>query len=470
MSKARTIADQALRLLAGPGRDAYIDAACGKDPALRAEVEKRIAGSEADPLANPEEASALIHAALEASRGATRAEETGTVVGDYHCIEEIGRGGFGVVYRAEQQRPVRREVALKILKLGMDTEEIVRRFEAERQALALMDHPHIAHVYDAGATSTGRPYFVMELVRGPTLTEFCDSETLDLERRLRLFEDVCGAIQHAHQKGIIHRDIKPTNILVEQGEGKGGSKPMVKVIDFGIAKATQEELTEHTIHTRLEQFMGTPAYVSPEQAQLGGFDVDTRTDIYSLGVLLYEILTGRTPFDSRELLEAGYDEIRRRVCEEEPPRPSTRLSRLTEAEITGLATRRSTRPRVLQSGLSGDLDWIVMKCLEKERGRRYDTANSLLADLRRYARAEPISARPPSMVYRLRKYTQRYRTFVAAGAMVFLSLILATIVSSRQSVKAAAAREQALVALDEKNVMLSEMLTHNGLDAAVEGD
>src|SRR5205823_14789667 len=313
-------------------------------------------------------------------------EGPGAVIGSYKLLEEIGEGGFGVVFMAEQTRPVRRRVALKVLKPGMDTRQVVARFEAERQALALMDHANIAHVFDGGETESGRPYFVMELVRGVAITEFCDQNQLDVRERLKLFVDVCQAVQHAHQKGVIHRDIKPSNVLVTMHD----SKAVVKVIDFGIAKATGQLLTEKTLFTNFAQMIGTPMYMSPEQAQMSGLDVDTRSDIYALGVLLYELLTGTTPFDKERLRTAGYDEIRRIIREEEPARPSTRLSTIGQAATTASANRRSD-PRRLSQLFRGELDWIVMKCLEKDRGRRYETASALAADVEHYLNDEPVA-------------------------------------------------------------------------------
>jgi serine/threonine protein kinase len=288
-------------------------------------------------------------------------------------------------------------VALKIIKLGLDTRQVVARFETERQALALMDHPNIARIFDGGATATGRPYFVMELVRGVSITEYCDAQRLPAAKRLELFTQVCRAIQHAHQKGIIHRDIKPSNILVTLHDGV----PVPKVIDFGIAKATQAELTEKTVYTQFQHFIGTPAYMSPEQAEMGGLDIDTRSDIYSLGVLLYELLVGKTPFDSKELLAAGLDEMRRTIREREPPRPSTRLRSMAGKELTSTAERREAEAPKLISLLRGDLDWIVMKCLEKDRTRRYEAATGLSTDVQRYLDNEPVLARPPSVAYRV---------------------------------------------------------------------
>jgi len=336
----------------------------------------------------------------------------------YKILQKLGEGGCGEVYMAEQTEPVRRRVALKVIKLGMDTKQVIARFEAERQALALMDHPNIAKVLDAGATETGRPYFVMELVKGIRITDFCDQQHLSTSERLGLFTQVCQAIQHAHQKGIIHRDVKPSNILVTLHDGV----PVPKVIDFGIAKATEQPLTEKTVFTAFGQFMGTPAYMSPEQAELSGLDIDTRSDIYALGVLLYELLTGRTPFDAKELLQAGLDEMRRRIREEEPMRPSTRLSTMADADLTTIAQQRQSEPAKLTRFVRGDLDWIVMKCLEKDRRRRYETANGLVMDIQRHLNNEPVMACPPSAAYRLQKLVRRNKLAVGAVTAVGVAL------------------------------------------------
>ncbi len=337
----------------------------------------------------------------------------------YKILQKLGEGGCGEVYMAEQTEPVRRRVALKVIKLGMDTRQVIARFEAERQALAMMDHPNIAKVLDAGTTGAGRPYFVMELVKGIRITDYCDQNTLSTGERLGLFTQVCKAIQHAHQKGIIHRDIKPSNILVTLHDGV----PVPKVIDFGIAKATEQPLTEKTVFTAFGQFMGTPAYLSPEQAELSGLDIDTRSDIYALGVLLYELLTGKTPFDAKELLKAGLDEMRRRIREEEPQRPSTRLSTLANADLTQVARHRKSDPAHLTRFIRGDLDWIVMKCLEKDRTRRYETANGLAMDIRRHLSSEPVTARPPSATYRFQKLVRRNKLAVAAVGAVATALV-----------------------------------------------
>ncbi len=360
-------------------------------------------------------------------------ESPGAVIGRYKLLEKIGEGGMAVVYMAEQTEPIRRKVALKIIKLGMDTKSVIARFEAERQALAMMDHPNIAKVFDAGATETGRPYFVMELVQGVSITEYCDKNKLATRRRLELFVQVCNAVQHAHQKGIIHRDIKPSNVLVTMHD----DKPVPKVIDFGIAKATNQRLTEKTLLTRYAHFIGTPAYMSPEQAQMSGLDVDTRTDIYSLGVLLYELLTGATPFDAETLRKAGYTEIQRIICETDPLKPSTRLGTLGQA-LTDIAQYRQANPESLRKLLKGDMDWIVMKCLEKDRTRRYETAHGLAEDIERHLRNEPILAHSPGLLYRIQKFWQRHRQHITMAAVVTILLagLIITVWMYLQSVNA----------------------------------
>jgi serine/threonine protein kinase/Tfp pilus assembly protein PilF len=427
-------------------RAEYLDQACQGMAELRARVEALLqAHQEASGFL--QEPSGKSVATID---GGSLVDRPGSVIGPYKLLEQIGEGGFGVVFMAEQTEPVRRKVALKVLKPGMDTRQVVARFEAERQALALMDHPNIARVFDGGETAGGRPYFVMELVKGLPITDYCDQSRLTPRERLGLFVDVCQAVQHAHQKGIIHRDLKPSNVLATLHDGT----PLVKVIDFGIAKALGQQLTDKTLFTGFAQLIGTPLYMSPEQAALSNVDVDTRSDIYSLGVLLYELLTGTTPFEMERLREADYDEIRRIIREEEPPRPSTRLSELgsrhtpsavVPADCPGeslandrtrsvptpagstlatVAAQRRTEPARLMKQVRGELDWIVMKCLEKDRNRRYETASALAADLQRYLHVEPVLACPPSPWYRLRKFAQRNKTGLALAGLAFFVVLL----------------------------------------------
>jgi serine/threonine protein kinase/Tfp pilus assembly protein PilF len=343
----------------------------------------------------------------------------GLIGGKYRLLKELGSGGMGVVYLAEQLEPIRRRVALKIIKLGMDTRQVVARFESERQALAVMDHPHIAKVFDAGATETGRPYFVMELARGIPITDFCDRHKLSTRERLQLFIPVCQAVQHAHQKGVIHRDLKPSNILVVIQD----DRPVPKIIDFGIAKATDHRLTQRTLFTEQGQLIGTPEYMSPEQAEMSGLDVDTRTDIYSLGVVLYELLVGLLPFDSQKLRSAGFGEIQRIIRETEPPKVSTRFSAQKETQAA-IAEKRRADPGSLVKLLRGDLDWITMKAMAKDRTHRYSTASELAADIERHLRREPVSAGPPSALYRVSKYIRRHKLGVAAAGVVILALLI----------------------------------------------
>jgi serine/threonine protein kinase len=399
-------------------RAAFLDQACNGDSPLLARLIALLAAHESPVSLG--------------SSSALPDERAADVIGRYKLREKLGEGGCGAVWAAEQREPVKRRVALKIIKLGMDTRQVIARFEAERQALAMMDHPNIAKMLDAGATETGRPYFVMELVRGIPITAYCDENNLTTTQRLDLLIKVCHAIQHAHQKGIIHRDIKPSNVLITLHDGV----PVPKVIDFGIAKATQQELTEKTIYTKFQQFIGTPAYMSPEQAEMSGLDIDTRSDIYSLGVLLYELVTGRTPFDSKELLKQGVDEIRRTIREKEPPRPSTRIRTFQNEELTAAARRRSTDPRRLAASVRGDLDWIAMRCLEKDRTRRYDTANGLAMDIQRHIRHEPVVARPPSASYRVQKFVRRHRIGLAAAAAVVAVIVAGSIVTTVQALRA----------------------------------
>jgi len=399
-------------------RAAYLDEACAGNAELRTQVDALLKwDSEAGGFMD------LPDRDPNATREAPLiADMTGTEIGRYQLLEKIGEGGMATVYMAEQRHPICRRVALKIIKLGMDTKQVIARFEAERQALALMDHPNIATVLDAGATETGRPYFVMELVRGLAITKFCDTNNLTTQERLGLFVSVCHAVQHAHQRGIIHRDIKPSNVLVTLHDGR----PVPKVIDFGIAKALNQRLTEKTVFTRYSQMIGTPEYMSPEQAEMTGLDVDTRTDVFSLGVLLYELLTGRTPFDSEYLLSKGYGEMQRILREEEPTRPSTKVSTLGEA-LTEVARHRRVAPDALGRLMRGDLDWIVMKTLEKDRTRRYETVHSLAEDVERHLRNEPITASSPGTIYRLQKFLRRNRTRVltwSAAAVIVVGLLL----------------------------------------------
>ena len=408
-------------------RAAWLDRECAGDAALRGRVEALLRGHEAasDFLERPPVERPL----------PSIDERTGDAFGRYTLSRKVGEGGYGVVWLADQHEPVRRHVALKIIKLGMDTRQVITRFEAERQALAMMDHPDIARVFDAGATESGRPYFVMEFVDGVPITRYCDEHGLPVAARLELFSRVCVALQHAHQKGVIHRDLKPSNVLVTLRDGA----PAPKIIDFGIAKATRGRLTDRTLVTDAEQFIGTPAYMSPEQAEQRELEIDTRSDIYSLGVLLYELLAGRLPYDPQSLVRAGLDEIRRIIREVEPARPSTRVSTLANADRATVARLRGVAPTRLSAVLRGDLDWIVMRCLEKDRERRYGTAHELADDVRRHLRSEPVVARPPETLYRVRKFVARNRLACASAAIVAAALIVGTMVSVRAAVRASRA-------------------------------
>ncbi|MGB7159640.1 MAG: serine/threonine-protein kinase, partial [Tepidisphaeraceae bacterium] len=404
----RTTFDQALAIESSEERLAYLANACAGDPKLRGDVETLLCAYAAAStfLETPAvSAAADVVVGLDAP---VLLLPPGTVIGRYTLLEPIGEGGYGTVFMAEQTSPVHRKVALKIIKAGMDTKQVIARFEAERQALALMDHPNIAKVHDAGVTDAGRPYFVMELVKGTPITKYCDEHRLLPRARLELFVQVCHAVQHAHTKGIIHRDLKPTNVLVALYDGC----PVPKVIDFGVAKATGQQLSERTMFTGLGDVIGTLEYMSPEQAELNQLDVDTRSDIYSLGVLLYELVTGSTPLENKRARSAALLEMLRVVREEEPPRPSTRLT--TTAELPSIAACRGLEPKKLCGLVRGELDWIVMKALEKDRSRRYETANGLAADVRRYLSNEPVIARPPSSSYRLQKLIRRNKLTFAA--------------------------------------------------------
>ena len=437
--RLENVFSEARALDANEARTAFLDRACSGDAELRARVEAllrahRDAGSFLDaPVIDPE-------ATLQQT---PLTEKPGARIGRYKLLQLIGEGGFGAVYMAEQEEPVRRKVALKIIKLGMDTRQVIARFEAERQALALMDHPNIARVLDAGATETGRPFFVMELVKGIPITEFCDQGRLSTLERLALFIQVCRAVQHAHQKGIIHRDIKPSNVLVTLHD----STAVPKVIDFGIAKATCQPLTDKTLFTEFRQFIGTPEYMSPDQAEISGLDVDTRTDIYSLGVLLYVLLTGTVPFDSRTLRGAGFDEIKRIIRDVEPPRPSARVQTLARTQAgSTIATQRRSEPAVLSRLMHGELDWIVMKAMDKDRTRRYQTASELAQDVERYLNDEPILAGPPRVGYRLAKFVHRNRVAVAAALSVVAALAGGFVLATTYYFAAAHERDLARVA------------------------
>ena len=400
-------------------REAFLKKACAGNVKLEKEVRSLI-----DHLSEPDsvfdEDPTVRSTQGGAANPAPLTEGPGMMIGPYKILQQIGEGGFGVVFMAEQQSPVIRKVALKVIKLGMDTKEVVARFEAERQALALMEHPNIAKVFDAGATDSGRPYFVMELVRGIPMTQFCDENRLNTQQRLELFSDACAAVQHAHQKGIIHRDIKPSNVMVSVSD----DRPLLKVIDFGVSKAMQQRLTEKTLFTQFNQFIGTPAYMSPEQAR-SAVDIDTRSDLYSMGVLLYELLTGLKPFDTKKLLSAGFEEIRRTICDVDPPKPSTRLSALTQANRSVIAHHRQANPDRLGNLIKGELDWIVMKAMEKDRKRRYATASELSEDVHRFLNHEPVTAAAPSVAYIFGKFARRHRTVIWTVS-IFILLLLST--------------------------------------------
>ncbi|MEW6160760.1 MAG: protein kinase, partial [Verrucomicrobiota bacterium] len=417
-------------------RARFLDQACANDAERRHRVEALLRSFEcADAIFGGTETRPV--ASIEND---PLTEGPGTCIGPYKLLQKIGEGGMGVVYMAQQEHPIQRKVALKIIKVGMDTRQVVARFEAERQALAMMDHPNIARVFDGGCTDSGRPYFVMELVQGVPITEFCDKNKLSPLERINLFIPVCRAIQSAHQKGIIHRDIKPSNVLVTLHHGE----PMPKVIDFGVAKATNQKLTEKTLFTNYATMIGTPAYMSPEQAEMSSMDVDTRTDIYSLGVLLYELLTGTTPFDQKQLLSKGFGEMQRIIAEEEPQRPSIRASTMEAEKQTTVARNRRLASAALETALKGDLDWITMKCLEKDRRRRYETPNELIADLLKHLNHEPVSAAAPTVGYRMQKFYQRNRALVHAAVAIGIILVMATLISVSMAIRMSQLRNEAL--------------------------
>jgi len=442
-------------------RDEWIVQACGDDSRLRQRVDRLIAAHDepgSEDLFDQEtvavdgsnrrsgrSAEAVVDAGVQMELG-------GDQIGRYRLIEQLGEGGFGTVWSAEQLEPISRQVALKVIKVGMDTREVIARFEAERQALALMEHPNIAKVFDAGATGRGRPFFVMELVNGLPVTEFCDAAKLGARERLQLFVEICGAVSHAHQKGIVHRDLKPSNILA----GFDGDRPTVTVIDFGIAKAIHQPLTDETIQTQWNQFIGTPQYMSPEQAGLAPQDIDTRSDIYSLGVILFELLSGRPPISRESLLEGGLDEMRRVICEQEPPRLSTLVSTIGDADLKKIASQRRMQPSRLRQFLRDDLDWILHKTLEKDRERRYETAGALVDDIRRFLDNETVSAMPPSALYQFRKFARRHRGALVTTLAVAAALVAGTIVSTWQAIEAHQAREELSATLTKTRVALAE--------------
>jgi WD40 repeat protein/serine/threonine protein kinase len=443
-ANVQSIFGRALEMESAADRAAYLDQACGPDAGLRAEVQELLAanGRAGEFMRQP---AAAVAAGIIGSYEPL-SEGPGTWVGPYKLLQQIGEGGMGVVYMAEQEEPVRRKVALKIIKPGMDSKQVVARFEAERQALALMDHTNIAKVFDAGTTETGRPYFVMELVHGISLTKYCDDNQLTPRQRLELFVPICQAIQHAHQKGIIHRDVKPTNVLVTMYD----DHPVPKVIDFGVAKAVEQRLTEKTLFTQYGTMVGTFEYMSPEQAEMNAFGVDTRSDIYSLGVLLYELLTGTTPLDRQRLREAGFGEIMRLIKEEEPPKPSTRLS-TSGAALATISQQRRTEPARLVDLVRGELDWIIMRCLDKDRTRRYETANALARDVDRYLKDEPVEACPPTAGYRLRKFARKHKKLLATAAAFAALLLLGVAASAWQAVRATDAEAAAIANEQQAN-------------------
>jgi serine/threonine protein kinase len=449
----------------GAARAAYLDEACGSDQVLRKRVEELLQAH--DERSGDLQQPALTHPASDDRAGenaeASVSPGSGSRIGPYKLLQQIGEGGMGTVWMAEQTEPVRRMVALKVIKPGMDSAQVMARFEAERQALALMDHPNVAKVLDAGTTEAGRPFFVMELVKGISITKYCDDHQLTPRERLELFVDVCHAIQHAHQKGIIHRDIKPSNVLVASYDGK----PVPKIIDFGVAKATGQRLTERTLFTGFGGMVGTLEYMSPEQAEFNALDIDTRSDIYALGVLLYELLTGTTPLTRKRLKQAALEEALRLIREVEPPKPSTRLSESKDS-LPAVAAQRKMEPAKLTKLVRGDLDWLVMKSLEKDRNRRYETANGLALDIQRYLHDEPVLARPPSAIYRLRKFAKRNKGPLAAAALVLLAMVAGIIGTTLGLLEAQAQRDVAVQArADEAD---QRQLAERQRDRAIEAE
>src|SRR5437867_1446394 len=435
-NRAKSIFLTAAEISSSAEREAYLAAQCGGDEPLRREVE--------DLLQHHAQAQAFLEspaAVPVATADDPITERPGTVIGPYKLLQQIGEGGMGTVYMAEQTQPVQRKVALKLIKAGMDSKQVIARFEAERQALAVMDHVNIARVFDAGATESGRPYFVMELVHGVPITKYCDDNQLTPRQRLELFVPVCQAIQHAHQKGIIHRDVKPSNVMITLYD----DKPVPKVIDFGVAKATEQRLTERTLFTQYGTMVGTLEYMSPEQAEMSALGVDTRSDIYSLGVLLYELLTGSTPLDRTRVREAAYGEVLRMIKEEEPPKPSTRLSDSWRVERGAQSAERETpngkgaSRSTLRALRFYEQDWIVMKALEKDRNRRYESASGFAADVQRYLDDEPVQACPPSARYRFRKFARRNKAALTTAAVISAALVLGTLVSTWEAIRASRA-------------------------------
>ena len=438
--------------LTGAQLDGYLDRECGQDAVLRSEVESLLNadGSTDGFLDRPEQLSGKAVSISNSPHFSDR----------YKLLQEIGEGGFGVVYMAEQLAPVRRKVAIKVVKPGMDSRAVVARFEAERQALAMMDHPNIARVLDGGTTADGKPYFVMDLVRGVPITDYCNSRNLTTQARLKLFSTVCDALQHAHQKGIIHRDIKPSNVMITLVN----DEPVAKVIDFGVAKALNQELTEKTLFTNYGAMVGTPQYMSPEQASMSGLDVDTRSDVYSLGVLLYELLTGRPPIEKAHVHEVGLDAVRRLICESEPPRPSAMISTLAGDTVADISRQRSTSPNSLSKVLKGDLDWVIMKCIEKDRNRRYASASAIAADIDRHLHDEPVYAGPPTLRYQLLKLCRRHQFAAYLTAVSFLALLCCVVVSSFAWAGEKKAKDDAIEARVESD--RQEQIARRNADAA----